>query len=268
MKLISFDLDDTLLADDLSISDYTVEILQRLQNDGHIIVPASGRAKDSMTPFVDRISCASYCISCNGAEIWDIHNNALLSSVTFSPETGRRIAAFARDHGLYAQTYAGDSFFYSQEGKYAEMYAASSLLNGVYVGDLTVFINEPRSKILMMDDAEKIAALLPEAADQFAGEACVTCSKPYFLEFNPPDATKGKAISRICNMIGITMNDVICFGDSLNDLSMLTSAGLGIAVANARDDVKSLCMDICDTNNNNGVAKYLESLFYQQEKMK
>lgn len=268
MRLIAFDLDDTLLMDDLSVSEYTVSVLNRLHEDGHIIVPASGRAKDSMISFVKRIGCASYYVSCNGAEIWDARNDSLISSEVFSAETGKRIAAFGRDHDCYAQTYAGDSFFYSVQSKYADLYAASSLLKGVYVGDLVEFIREPRSKILMMDSVEKIAFLLQEARRLFAGEANITCSKPYFLEFNPVNASKGKALERICRMTGVSMSDVVAFGDSLNDLSMLTSAGLGVAVGNARDDVKIQCDDVCGTNMENGVAAYLDHLFCKPEENK
>ncbi len=268
LKLIAFDLDDTLLLDDLSISDYSVSVLNRLHQDGHIIVPASGRAKDSMISFVKRIGCASYYISCNGAEIWDARDDSLITSEVFSVDTGKRIAAFGRDHDCYSQTYAGDSFFYSVRSKYADLYAASSMLKGVFVGDLVEFINEPRSKILMMDSVAKISSLLAEARSEFSGEASITCSKPYFLEFNPINASKGKALARLCEMTGMDMSDVIAFGDSLNDLSMLTAAGLGIAMGNAREDVKVQCADICGTNMEDGVALYLDRLFFQTEEKK
>lgn len=266
LKLIAFDLDDTLLKDDLSVSDYTVQVLNRLHADGHIIVPASGRAKESMISFVNRIGCSSYYISCNGAEIRD-RNHKLLFSETFSTSVGKEIASFANEHDCYAHTYAGDRFFYSVRSRYADLYAASSLLEGVFVGDLTQFINEPRTKILMIDSSEKIASMLIEAKNRFEGKAIVTCSKPYFLEFNPIGATKGKALERICALSGTDTADVISFGDSLNDVSMLTFSGLGVAVGNAREDVKALCGDICGSNNEDGVARYLNRLFYQTEEI-
>ena len=65
-QVIAFDLDDTLLRDDLTISERTIMTLRRISNLGVQIIPASGRAKLSMKSFVEQIGCASLYISCNG----------------------------------------------------------------------------------------------------------------------------------------------------------------------------------------------------------
>ena len=70
IRAIAFDLDDTLLRPDASVSDYTVDVLRRTAERGIIILPASGRTRDSMWPAVQRIGCASAFISCNGADVW------------------------------------------------------------------------------------------------------------------------------------------------------------------------------------------------------
>lgn len=263
IDLVCFDLDDTLLRDDLSISDYTVKVLSRLAVNGVHIVPASGRAKKSMDVVLKKLECASACISCNGAEIWDGKTDRLIHRETFSIETGKRIAAFGKKHGCYSQTYENDCFYYSEESVWAERYAASSSLTGVYVGDLQEYIREERSKILMMDDECKIAEMLTEARSLFAGEASVTCSKPYFLEFNPVHATKGIALRETARYLGTSPENAIAFGDSLNDLSMLEAAGLSVAVGNAREDVLYECDAICGTNQEDGVARFLSRLFFE-----
>ncbi len=258
---VAFDLDDTLLRDDLSISEDTLHTLRVLASSGIHIIPTSGRAKLSMKPFVDLMDCASLYIACNGAEIYDGRTHELLRSETFSRDLGREIARFGRENGCYTQTYEGDAFFYSEESVWAERYAASSLLRGVYVGDLEAFIQEPRSKILMMDSAEKIARLLPVAREHFAGRVSVTCSKAWFLEFNPLRATKGIALSGAAERLGFEAKNVMAFGDSLNDLSMLEASGWSVAVSNGRPELKSLCRDICPSNQEDGVSVYLRSVF-------
>ena len=268
MRIVAFDLDDTLLRDDLSISSETVSVLRELNRRGWTIVPASGRARDSMLPFVRMLSCADWFISCNGAEIWNAHTGECVSQVCFSAETGRQIALFAEENDCYAQTYDDRYFYYSTECEWATRYARSSMLRGFHVGPLSAYIHEERSKILFMDTEQKIADLLVKARERFSSVASVTCSKPYFLEFNPVNASKGKALERICRMTGVSMSDVVAFGDSLNDLSMLTFAGLGVAVGNARDDVKIQCDDVCGTNMENGVAAYLDHLFCKPEENK
>ena len=261
-RAVAFDLDDTLLRDDLTISDYTISVLRRLSARGVKIIPASGRAKLSMKSFVDQIGCASVYISCNGAELWDAETHNLIHAELFSAETGKQIAAYGKSRGCYTQTYDGEYFFYNEESVWAERYAASSKLKGIYVGDLEDYIREPRNKILMMAEEDKIADMLREAEPMFHGVASVTCSKPWFLEFNPPEATKGKALRRAVCGLGLETDDILAFGDSLNDLSMLQTAGRGVLMANGRTDLRPLCDDVCPSNQEDGVARYLEALFF------
>ncbi len=110
----------------------------------------------------------------------------------------------------------------------------------------------------MMAEEKKIARMLQEARVQFAGRVSVTCSKPYFLEFNPMLATKGQALKRCGDLLGFTPQEAVAFGDSLNDLSMLQAAGCGVAMGNARPDVKALIPTHCPSNMEDGVAQWVE----------
>ena len=73
-KAAAFDLDDTLLHDDLSVSSRTVDIFQRLQRSGFIFIAASGRTRMSMQPFLLTLNCVSFCIACNGALNYNQYN--------------------------------------------------------------------------------------------------------------------------------------------------------------------------------------------------
>ena len=257
IRAIAFDLDDTLLRPNTTVSDYTVEILQRAAARGITILPASGRTRDSMWPAVSRIGCASAFISCNGADIWT-PDRQLLSQELLPVELAHEVARFAADRGVYCQTYSPSRFFYSVENDYASSYAQSSSLAGEYVGDLTAFIRQPVTKLLMMDTPERVAQLYREAKTIFAGRASLTCSKPYFLECNPLQATKGNALRWCGKHFGFGMEELLAFGDSLNDVSMLEAAGTGIAMGNAREDVKAMGFAVCSTNEEDGVARYIE----------
>ncbi len=139
------------------------------------------------------------------------------------------------------------------------------MLKGVQVGPLGPYLREHEtSKILMMGEPEKIAEMLRDARKQFAGRVSVTCSKPYFLEFNPNEATKGNALRWCAEHFGFDMNCAVTFGDSLNDLSMLTAAGLGVVMENGREDVKKLIPTHCRSNMEDGVAQFISSLLEEQ----
>lgn len=262
IRAIAFDLDDTLLRSDLTVSDHTVAVLQRAAARGIVILPASGRTRDSMFPTVARIGCASAFISCNGADVWTADRQLLMQEL-LPVELAHEVARFAQDRGVYCQTYSPDRFFYSMENDYARHYARSSSLEGEYVGDLTEFIRKPVAKLLMMDEPERIAARLEEARALFAGRASLTCSKPYFLECNPLRATKGNALRWCAAHFGFGMDELLAFGDSLNDVSMLEAAGTGVAMANAREDVKAMGFPVCGSNDADGVARYIEEMILQ-----
>ena len=264
LKAAAFDLDDTLLRDDLSISAYTVDVFHRLSAAGFLLIAASGRSEKSILPFVRRLGCICLYIACNGAEIYDGPTETLLHAESFSTELALEIADFGAEYDCYAQTYAGDKFYFNQYSEYATRYADASMLKGVYVGDLRKFIREPRSKILMMADEEQISRMLAAARQRFAGRASVTCSKPYFLEFNPLLATKGIALAFAARRLGIRTDEIVAFGDSLNDLPMLQAAGRSVVVANGRPDVKPLCDEVCLSNQEDGVARYLAEHFLSQ----
>ena len=126
------------------------------------------------------------------------------------------------------------------------------------MGDLEAYIARPTPKILMMDDPTRIAALMAEAREAFGDRVSLTCSKPYFLEVNPPRATKGNALCWCANHFGFSMERLLAFGDSLNDLSMLLAAGRGVAVQNAREDVRARIATVCGSNQQDGVAHYID----------
>lgn len=257
IRAIAFDLDDTLLHSDLTVSDYTVDVLHRAKARGIVILPASGRTRDSMFPTVKRIGCADAFISCNGADVWTTDRELLMQEL-LPVELAHEVARFAAERGVYCQTYSPSRFYFSIDNEYAVSYANSSSLEGEYVGDLTAFIQKPVTKLLMMDTPERIAALYEDTKALFAGRASLTCSKPYFLECNPLRATKGNALRWCGTHFGFTMDELLTFGDSLNDVSMLEAAGTGVAMGNAREDVKAMGFPVCLTNDEDGVARYID----------
>lgn len=265
MKTVVFDLDDTLLHDDRTISSFTIDVFHRLHDAGFRFIAASGRAWFSMKPYIEQLSCVSVCIACNGAEIWDAASQVLIRQEMIPVDVSREIAQFAEVHDCYAHIYDEASFYFNMHSRYSVLYASSSGLTGVYVGKLSEYISEPRNKIILIDDEQKIQTLYAEASLQFSGKASVTCSKPIYLEFNPVHASKGNALAFLADRLGFALKDVIAFGDSLNDLSMLRNAGLSVAVSNGWKTVLDDCDAVCASNNEDGPARFLLQHYLSDE---
>jgi len=257
IQAIAFDLDDTLLRDNRTVSDYTVSVLRRAKDTGIRIIPASGRVRDSMIGFVRQIGCADFYISGNGSQIWS-GQDELLAEEMLSAELAREIGQFAEDEHCYAQTYAGEHFYYNHDGYWAREYAAFASLTGFKVGNLAEYQKTSTPKVLIMDSPERIQELFIMAKERFGDRTAVACSKPTFLEINPIRATKGNALAWCAERFGFSLENTMAFGDSLNDLSMLTSVGHGVCMGNAWEQVKAYGFPQADINERDGVARYIE----------
>lgn len=75
------------------------------------------------------------------------------------------------------------------------------------------------------------------------------------IEVNALGINKAKGLQKVCELLGISMENVMAVGDSLNDIAMITEAGLGIAMGNAQDVVKEAADDVTGTNRESGVAQ-------------
>ena len=75
------------------------------------------------------------------------------------------------------------------------------------------------------------------------------------IEVNAMGINKAKGLEKVCSLLGISMKNVMAVGDSLNDIAMITEAGLGIAMGNAQDAVKEAADDITGDNTESGVAQ-------------
>ena len=265
IRTIVTDMDDTLLRDDLSISPYTLDVLGRAMNRGVGLVLASGRSPASILSFSDVLRVNRPMIACNGAVIVDPDTGAELDRRLFNVTDARACARFAKENGCYVQVYYGDKFYFSNRCKWSELYGSFSRLEGVCVGDVEAFIQEPTSKLILVAEPAVIEQLYPVAMKRFAGCASVTISKPQYLEFLAPGSTKGDALERMTTLCDIDRESTIAFGDSMNDLTMLQWAGIGVAMGNARPEVRAVADRVCDSNDKDGIARLIERLVLCEE---
>lgn len=251
------DMDDTLLNDDCKLSDYTIDVLRRCTERGIRVIPASGRAMDSMLPYLRQLNTGCYAIGCNGAQLI-APDLTLYSCQQFDAELAREICIFMEDNGLYVQVYKDNYFYYAEDCDIARQYKNSSGMKGKAVGDLRSFLTFPTPKVLGVTHPEVVEKLLPIAKERFAGRVAFAVSKPYFLEAEPPQVSKGNALRQLSDLIGLVPERTLVFGDSLNDLSMLAYTPNSVAMENGRPEVKEAARYICRPNHEHGVARFIE----------
>ena len=125
--------------------------------------------------------------------------------------------------------------------------------------DLERFLGASPTKLILLAPPEERDRLHEKFADDLKGQVNVTKSEPEYLEFMAMGVDKGTALPTLAAHHGIPLEAVLALGDAENDLLLLSQAGLGVAVANAREDVKAAARRVCARTNNEGaVAEAVE----------
>jgi Cof subfamily protein (haloacid dehalogenase superfamily) len=243
-KALFIDMDDTLLHTDNSISDKNLSALRDLSRRGVHVVLCSGRPSVSVRQYMPELfgmpgdAPESYYISFNGARVdrWDTGEELFRKGVPM--DAVRDIVLFARREGIVVQLYKGDTFLAEKDSPEVRYYQKFSGMEYEIVDDLISYLDEESPKILFHAPAEKISAVYPAALEMSRGRFHLAFSKPIYLEIMNNEVNKAVAMTFLLDRLGISLNETIAVGDSMNDLEMIRAAGVGIVVANAREALK------------------------------
>lgn len=234
-KLIALDMDGTLLTDDKKITEETSMWLNRAIDEGIKVLFATGRGIQTASQFWDELNLKSPMVLLNGAEVW--RERGELHKRVFLPEDEVRSL-----YKLAVQEHAVEWFWgYSRES-----------LTGLDDWTEEMFDRRWMKIGIGSKDPIKLEQIRQEIASW--GTIEITKSAPINLELSVKGITKESGMREVCEMLGISMTDVIAMGDSDNDIKLLKAAGLGIAMGNAGEHVKAIADAVTTTNNENGVA--------------
>ena len=271
IRLIAFDLDGTLLDDQKNIPEDNIAALRAAAAEDILIVPASGRIYPFMPEPVRTVLSARYFITTNGGSVYDAANDEILYSAQIPLDQAIRVLDHMDSLDVLYDCYADNKrYTCASFAERADDYFTGPLMNYMlhtYIlrtmqrtDDLRGFIIErggPLQKMQMYfrDPDERLCQLqiLPRLFPYLA----VSTSLPNNIEINSAEATRGQALSALCDRLRIDRSEVIVFGDGLNDLDMLQFAGLPVAMGNADPLIKEHSAFITCSNNDAGIAKAL-----------
>ncbi len=267
IKLIATDLDGTLLTADKKLSAKNAESLKMAAEKGIYIVPATGRPWIGVCEELKNMPFIRYALIMNGAMVWDSFENKAIYKSNFTTEQALILWDYVQKYETMTDAHVGgvgriSSCFYDNCEEYVESDAIASLLRATRIKteDVRKLISESK------DGAEKINLTFKDINTRNSAIkelkqfdfAIATSSVSNNIEINHINATKGKALSYLAEYLGIEMSQVMAFGDGSNDLSMIESAGLGVAMGNALSEIKAKAGFVTLDNNNDGVAYAIE----------
>ncbi|WP_027414698.1 Cof-type HAD-IIB family hydrolase [Aneurinibacillus terranovensis] len=257
-KMIAIDLDDTLLTDDLTVTPGTVEAIRKAVTQGVVVTIATGRMFPAAKPLAEQLGLNVPLITYQGALIKDIAEKEVIYERLVPPDIAHRLVEIAQEKNLHLQVYQNDILYTASDNDRIREYVNISKVPYTVKPDLAELADNGFTKALFFDDPEYLDDLQEELKPAFGQRAHVTKSKNYFLEILHPEATKGAALLYLANRLGIDRSEIIGIGDSYNDLELVTSAGFGVAMGNAVDELKEIAAYVSLSNNEEGVRHVIE----------
>ncbi|MDO4961604.1 MAG: Cof-type HAD-IIB family hydrolase [Eubacteriales bacterium] len=268
IKLIALDLDGTLLNSNKELTNVNFEALRKAHEAGIYIVPTTGRLASAMPAAVKELPFLQYVIACNGAQVTDITSGEVLDRKELTNAEALGIINVLKEYpGIYDSYINGQGFmnkeflarareFTMDENHYKLVYN-----NRTPVADLAEFITERDFSVqkvqIMFRTVEDQQRFMPEISSRLPHCLC-TSSYPNNIEINCRTAHKGAGLEFLCGYLGIKIEQSMSFGDGSNDITMLSAAGTGVAMANAPDFVKEFADMIAPSCDENGVARVIE----------
>ncbi len=257
IELIAIDLDDTLLRDDISISEYTKAVLKRAQDRGVRVVIATGRMFQAARPWGQAIGLGDVpLVVYTGSMVARCESGEVLSYEPMELATAQEILDVGRAHGWYMQTYIHDQLYVPVRNEKTEAYErACGVRAEVLGGDFWTLREAPLKVLIYEDDPAVMAEAERVTIPRFEDRAGHVRSSVHFLEWNKKEASKGRALTRLCGQWGVPLDRVMTFGNSQNDVSMLELTPWSFAVANAAPEAMAAARYRTASNNEDGVAK-------------
>ena len=265
IRLITLDLDGTLLNSKKELSPENAAALQWAADQGIEIVPTTGRFYGGMPEVIRNLPYLHYAITINGAQVYDVLNDVGIAKAEIPVERAVELMAwldqfpviydcFMDNWGWMTRSLQEKADEFAPNEHYAKMLKELR----TPVDELKVFLTERGHDIqksqFFAKDMDLRARLMEEIPQRFPG-LIVSSAVVNNVEINDRNAHKGNAIRQLAQHLGLEMRQVLAFGDGSNDITMLQEAGIGVCMENGLDSVKAVADYITDSCDEDGVAK-------------
>ena len=270
IRVLALDLDGTLTNDEKIVTPRTRAALDAAAAQGVTIVLASGRPTAGITPLAKELGLdkkGGCILSYNGGKIVDCATGEALYQVQLPAEYVPELCAFAAKEDVAILTYNNEGIVCERDtDPWAKKECFTTKLSMFHVDDLASYVNYPICKMLITVDPARRDEVWAAGKKQFEGRMDLYPSSPWFIEAVPLGVAKDKSLAALLERMGLTRENLMACGDGLNDRSMISFAGVGVAMQNAEDTVKADADYVTAADNNHdGVAEAVEKFILNGE---
>ena len=259
-KIFFFDLDGTLLTTKKDISPRTMDALKEFTDAGNYFCINTGRAIDSAKAVYRGLGLdfkGSFLCGCNGTEIYSVDEEKYVYKTGVALELVPVIMDMAKKFDIHCHTYNDTHIVTSMNDECMDYYRRVIKTPLLVTDDVVKELSSPPPKMIAIELHDKVKQEnFRKALDEVVGDKLTLLySSPYYLEIFPKEAGKGSAVKKLAEILGVPIGNTYAAGDEENDISMLEAAGVGVAMLNAKDEVKKVCDIVTkEDNDNDGLA--------------
>lgn len=277
-RLIVLDLDGTLLSPTGQVTPRIKAAIHRALGAGLLVCFATGRNWTESRDILDALEHYPTAVFVGGAMVMDTHHRATLHRTLMDPSLAREICAFLeraghtalalQDHGTAGVDYLVSGRADLNDATQAWMSITQATLH--QVPSLADYPHEHTIRLGICAEPAEVRRIKAGLEEQFGSRVfCQNLMVQSYgvevLEIFDPAVNKWEGVLHLARRHGIDPQQIVAVGDDLNDLPMIRSAGLGVAMGNARDEVKAVAKRVIASNHEEGLAAFLEELVDQHE---
>ena len=261
IKLIMSDIDGTILDENHQLDSYLIELMPLLKQRDIPFVLASARSPLGIAPISKELGITDFPIACyNGALI--SLGDKILSQHSIDKSELLLLHDFLKKEfpTVSINVYSGKDWLVNTIDEWVEI-EATITGESPKVTSLADFIRDEKTlvhKLLLIDNTDTIQKLQKTLSSIDFPQTDFYLSKDNYLEVTHNQVSKKQALLELANYYQLPLTSIMTLGDNYNDIPMIETAGLGIAMGNAPRDVKTCAKAVTDSNEQNGVSKAIK----------
>ncbi len=289
-RLVAIDLDGTMLNRYGIVTEKTKQVIEQVQKNQIEVIIASGRPIDSIKTIAKEIKSENYFISGNGAILYDIKKDEILYENTLKKSKVLDIIKICEENSIFYNIYTEKEiisktlnynvlYYYKENlNKDEENKTHINIVEDIY--DYILNRDEKIIKITICDNNQTIFNSIIRRLNEIGEIEVLDVShmsrktikqgtediaiEYFYTEISAKNVNKWNALEFLAEKMNIKKEEIITIGDNINDKKMIEGAGLGIAMQNGAPDVQKIADYVTESNDNDGVAKALETVLLKQ----
>lgn len=261
IKMVLTDIDGTIYTPENGISDGVKKCIKKLQDNGIHFAIATGRTYASAKYMADMAGAKCDLVGYQGGIICT-YDGTILDIKYLNPDIAKDIIKDFKKRNIHLNVYVEDKLYVEDDDEYIKDYIGDKGIDYFKVDSFFDLDLTKLNKLLAINyDARLIDSLINELQQKYP-QIYTVKSFDYFCEIANKEATKGHALKFLANKYGIKPEEVLAIGDQNNDIEMVKTAGIGVAMGNGTEQIKQAADYVTDSVNNDGFVKAINKFVW------